>query len=382
MKVQAIRKSEGQGKSLQPNQKSVDAIPFGSGTWRVEGIPGLFLRARARSKSFLVQRRREGRLLTRTLGPVSMREAKDKAMREWSALKAKPATAGVTLNTAIEDYIESRTLDGKMAPRTKVLAEYNAKRHLAHWADRTLEEIALDRAGLTLLRRRLKSPAVCNQVLRLLSAVYNYNRERKYPNLPEWPKKVAEVHAIAARDWNLTAEELIEWWRGVQTLTPMKRAWWQVALLTGGRRGSIEALRWTDIDIEKKTLRFAIAKGGRAYTVPISDTLAAVLTKYRDSGDVPPSPWLFPSSVLDASHMRNVRDAEAGPAHALRHTFRTTLAELGATVDQAKLLLGHSLRSDVSSNYITATSPLLIESLRPLVNTVAEHYRGILKVAL
>jgi len=379
MKVQAIRKSEGQKKSLKPNQKSVDAIPLNSGTWRVEGIPGLFLRARAQSKSFLVQRRREGRLLTRTLGPVSMREAKDKAMREWSALKAKPpATGGVTLGAAIADYIESRTLDGKMAPRTKALAEYNAKRHLALLTNRTLEEIALDRAGLTLLRRRLKSPAVCNQVLRLLSAVYNYNRERKYPNLPEWPKKVAEVHAIAARDWNLTAEELCEWWRGVQTLTAIKRAWWEVALLTGGRRGSIEALRWADIDLETKTLRFAIAKGGRAYTVPISDTLADVLTKYRDSGHVPPSPWLFPSSVLDASHMRNVRDAEAGPAHAMRHTFRTTLAQLGATVDQAKLLLGHSLRSDVSSNYITATSPLLIESLRPLVNAVAAHYTGIL----
>ena len=60
------------------------------------------------------------------------------------------------------------------------------------------------------------------------------------------------------------------------------------------------------------------------------------------------------------------------PAHRLRHTFRTTLAELGVSSDQSRMLMGHSMGGDVSRGYITA--PLLIESLRPIANAVAEHY--------
>jgi len=65
-----------------------------------------------------------------------------------------------------------------------------------------------------------------------------------------------------------------------------------------------------------------------------------------------------------------------GPAHRLRHTFRTTLAELGVTSDQARILMGHSMGADVSRNYITA--PLVIESLRPIANTIAERYKKIM----
>jgi hypothetical protein len=52
------------------------------------------------------------------------------------------------------------------------------------------------------------------------------------------------------------------------------------------------------------------------------------------------------------------------------------LAELGATPDQARLLMGHSLGSDVSRGYITAL--LLVESLRPLANAVAKKYAAVL----
>ena len=88
----------------------------------------------------------------------------------------------------------------------------------------------------------------------------------------------------------------------------------------------------------------------------------------------PPSDWVFPSIRREGEHIVGVKnDREgAGPAHRLRHTFRTTLAELGASPDQARLLMGHSMGGDVSRGYITA--PLLIESLRPIVNAVAEHY--------
>lgn len=384
-----------QSKVVEANQKAVDALPLDSGTWRVEGVPGLYVRCRKQSKSFMLQRRVRGQLVKETLGELSMKRARQEAMRVWTNLKPKPAASDVvTLEAAVLSYIEDRKLAGEMSPKTEANYRYNLNRYLTEWKGRDLYSIGNDRAGVRHLQRtitRMHGQATANQVIRLLSAVYRWRREED-PLLPEPPTTAVKVHGIKPRDWAYSPEELRAWWHdvkedpdrkklielGVKTLGPMKRMWWLTALLTGARKGSIEALRWADVDLEKKAIHFRVAKGDRPYAVPASDRLCELLKDYRDSGDVPPSEWLFPSNVRDGQHIVNVKnDAEgAGPAHRLRHSFRTALAELGATPDQARLLMGHSLGGDVSRGYITPT--LLLESLRPIANGVAERYALIL----
>ncbi|MDW8131942.1 MAG: hypothetical protein RMI94_15445, partial [Bryobacterales bacterium] len=63
-------------KSIPPTQAAVDALPFGSGTWRIEGSMGLYVRCRAQSKSFLVQRKVNGKLVQKVIGQVSLAEAR------------------------------------------------------------------------------------------------------------------------------------------------------------------------------------------------------------------------------------------------------------------------------------------------------------------
>ena len=78
--------------------------------------------------------------------------------------------------------------------------------------------------------------------------------------------------------------------------------------------------------------------------------------------------------MIEGAHLIDVKNPNegVGPAHRLRHTYRTTLAELGASPDQARMLMGHSMGGDVSRGYIT--TPLVVESLRAMVNAVAQHY--------
>jgi integrase len=160
----------------------------------------------------------------------------------------------------------------------------------------------------------------------------------------------------------------------VKTLAPIKRHWWLTALFTGARKAAIEELKWADIDFERKTLHFYRTSPKDGYVVPMAEKLAALLESYRDGTDVIPSEWVFPSPRKDGLHVVDVKNNKqgAGPAHRLRHTFRTTLAQLGIGTDQARLLMGHSMRGDVSRDYISA--PLVVESLRPIVNAVAKHY--------
>ena len=54
MNVVSSRKDvKAPGKRVEANQKAIDALPQASGTWRVEGVPGLYLRCRVRAKVFL-----------------------------------------------------------------------------------------------------------------------------------------------------------------------------------------------------------------------------------------------------------------------------------------------------------------------------------------
>jgi integrase len=97
-----------------------------------------------------------------------------------------------------------------------------------------------------------------------------------------------------------------------------------------------------------------------------------------DGGAVPPSEWVFPSNVKEGHHLVGIKNIREGvrPAHAMRHTFRTTLAQLGAAGDQSRMLMGHSMHGDVSRDYIT--SSLVIESLRPIANAVSGRYLTII----
>ncbi len=369
------------------NQKAVDALRLNSGTWRVIGTRGLYVRCRAQSKLYFVRRRVDGVLIDKTIGEVSVRAAKDAATAEWTRLEKPKASldGAVRLGVAIEQYLSARPL----AETTLRLARYNAKRYLDDWKDRTLAEIGRDRASVRLLQQVLTKkhkPATSNQVMRLLSAVYRWHRKVN-TDLPESPMVVAEIHRIKARDWAYSPDELKVWWLsskeeedgtvvplGVSTLGPIKRMWWLTALFTGGRKGSLEALRWTDVDLDKKVIRFKVAKGDRPYTVPMADKLAELLSAYKTNTDVPQGGWIFPSPMIEGAHLIDVKNPNegVGPAHRLRHTYRTTLAELGASPDQARMLMGHSMGGDVSRGYIT--TPLVVESLRAMVNAVAQHY--------
>jgi integrase len=374
---------------IAATQKALDALPLDSGKFRIEGVAGLYVRSRATSKSFLLRRRVQGRLIEAVLGPLEMKQAVKQARAEYDAMK--PATHGkLTLSDAIKTYVEGKlTRQRPLSDTTKRLHLYNLKKYLSALAHKPLASI--DPQDVLNLRRKL-TPATANQVVRLLSSCWRWQR-RTNPKLrlPECPINLVDhLQEVKERDWAYADSQLRAWWRsiegkndkqlvrGVSTLGPIKQAFWCTLLYTGARRGSVEALRWADVDLDRKVLKFSTAKAHRTYTVPIADRLAALLKTYRDSGAVPPSPWCFPSSKIPDGHLTHSRDDKRGVkgAHHLRHTFNTALGKLHASKGDKRLLMGHA-SSDVNDNY--DTDEHLIESLRPLVNAVATKYAEVLK---
>jgi integrase len=389
-------------KSVPANQKSIDALPLGSGEWKVEGIPGLYIRCRAQSKTFRIARRVKGKLIKQTLaraenaieeGPISMKEAKElMAKGAFAGVGGqKSAAGGVTFAQAFHRYIEQKTL----AEASLKLYRRNFSEHLNTLHDQRLSEIGEDRVGMRTLQQQMRKDhghSAANQVVRLVSAVYNWQRKVDR-SLPESPTTACDLDEIKARDWALDDSQLKAWWSatektedgeltklGVKTLLPIKRGYWLTSLFAGARPMSVENLKWTDINFDRRTILFRYNKGNPPYVVPMADTLHDILTSYRDSELVPPDEWVFPSGQNKTGHLTEVKNHLDGVTakYRLRHTFKTRLTQLGFTNEQGKMLMGHSLGGDVATGYISA--PLLIESLRPVVNALAGEYLRALNV--
>ncbi len=357
-------------------EADVDALPTGIGDVRVEGSPGLYVRKGERTASYRVLRKIRGRIVVRVLGEMSLAQARRLAAKTWAELKPRPMRPGLTLAQAWEQYLQEKPL----APKTKRIYSENLERYLADWKNRPLESLGRDRAGVRARYHEIAKKhgiATASSVFRTFRAIYRY-AARADENLPQPPTVAVDIQNVSPRDWALSSDELRHWWAAVQRLSPLKKTFWLTVLLTGARRGSVEALRWQDTDLNRGVIRFSTAKAGRVYAIPACQRLVALLLDWRNECPPDGGDWMFPSPLKPGTHIVETRDERRGvaSAHHLRHTYRTVLAELGATPDQARLLLGHSLGGDVSRGYITLH--LLIESLRPLAEAVSEYYARIL----
>lgn len=221
-------------KTVVATQKAIDELALNSGTWRIDGVPGLYVRSRAQSKSFFLQRRVHGALVKRTIGEMTLKAARAAAMKEWTQLKPKPAGGRATFEQAFTSYLAEKDLGAK----TREIYQYNYDRYLSDWKGRALEDIGGDRPGVRALFYSLASRhgrATGSQTIRMSSAVYRYARKADL-ELPESPTIAVDLPAIKSRDWALSAEELKAWWesskvddqgnettRGVKALGPIKR---------------------------------------------------------------------------------------------------------------------------------------------------------------
>ena len=88
---------------MAANQKAPDALPPNSGTWRVEGIPGLKCSLSCdfpELRSATTRRRRIGETGPWTAGRAQKR-AKEKAMDRWNAIK--PSTDDDEVQLSVSD---------------------------------------------------------------------------------------------------------------------------------------------------------------------------------------------------------------------------------------------------------------------------------------
>jgi len=408
---------------------AINALPLGSGTYLIrprsdkkDGIKGLMIVCNAASASFVIQRKLKNqvRLLNGkriqkgvrvglgVRGEVTLDEAMAKARvvlknidegLDPSALRRaarEEENNRLTLRSAYALY----KADGKLSPKTISLYDHHINSHLFGWLDKSMLEIGASKLEIIALHHKLTSNhgwAAGNNAIKLLSYVYNRASEIE-DDLRVNPCRAVRLNEERQRDTALSDKQLKDWYRRVMLLSnPVKRVYWLVVLLTGGRREQMAKAKWSHInfDVKKRgdkppslpTWFFPDenAKAGQGYKIPLAPFAVRFLQEWRQyvEKEYPIQPQmahLFPSWKTTEGHIKNPRNERQGlkeTAHPLRHTFRTQGVSVRLSQTESKLLMGHKLsRGDMSERYITRDDA--VEKVRPLQVAMSDRYQKLL----
>jgi integrase len=194
-----------------------------------------------------------------------------------------------------------------------------------------------------------RGPVVANRAMQVLRATYRHaaklNRQLP-PALPTsavlWNTEAPAEKGVADfRKW-------VKSWRDIPS--PVRRGFTLCCLLLGARRGELARLEWRDIDARSRSLVLrnvkSIGEKRRDVRLPLSVPIIRAIKLARGVDDVK----VFPGCAHNP-----VRDALPAYGHALRHAYASVARAIGIDPLLLKMLMGHSLGSDVTEGYLSRT---------------------------
>lgn len=356
----------GFGVCVGPLPKNPDRRP--TKTYFAEGQPNGKTRRKSIGRHGIItaeQARREAKAILGRMAndqdPVLLARAQAEAQRQQTEADRSRL---VTLSQAAALFLQSR----RLAATTLAGFQWSLDRHFPDWLDRPLAEItrrdAFEKHKLLTTKH---GPYGANGAMRQFRAIYNLALKH-YEHLPPTnPCITVAWNEETPRDSAIPVEKLADWYKGVCALpNPLRRDYYEFVMFSGLRRESAATMRWEHVDLEAGTLFIPEPKGGkkRAFTLPLSDHLVAVLKRRREQNKIifPKSPWVWPSDsakgrITEPKLSPQDRKRVAVPfgIHDLRHSYATYANAAGISGYDLKMLLNHAMpKGDVTGGYLSA----------------------------
>lgn len=394
----------------------VDKVEFektGQKIYRDASLVGFGLRVTQKSKTYIAERRKEGKNFRIAIGKhfeITATEARSKAESILTQIGTgedprKPEKVRKqipTLIVAYQEYITERTL------KHKTLNSYNKQinSYLYDFQNIRLSEITRQDIVAKFKEITKVSPAQANSSMRLLRAIYTwaeftYTDENEQPVLRDNPIKILTAKKL----WNnikpktsyleedeagnffsalLNYQDETRWHN--KPYANNARDLYLLIMLTGIRLDEGQCLQWgRDVDMNKGVLIFHDPKNGDDHQLPMGDFLFEIFRlRYTQKGNE----WVFPSRQNEGSHITNMRTALAKlndtartniTTHDLRRTYATIANDLDYSVATIKRLLNHrdsSRQNDVTLRYIQMSTKKLKQAMNDIEQQVFE-YTGI-----
>jgi integrase len=187
-----------------------------------------------------------------------------------------------------------------------------------------------------------------NRLLALLSKMFSFAADLGFPGAN--PVRGIQRFREESRDRFLNADELQRFFKALGDETQLFQDFFRVLLLTGARRGNVEAMRFEQIDFGESTWRIPATKNGQPLTVHLVKEAADILRqRHAESSG---NPWVFPGGKKNPhGHLNSPKGAWArilvraglGDVHIhdLRRTLGSWQAATGASLPVIGKTLGH-----------------------------------------
>lgn len=311
-------------------------------------------------KVFVLSYRAAGRKRFMTLGaygPLALDEARRIAHKKLAEVidgtdplaEKQRAARGASVRTLCEDYIERHARPFKKSWEAD---DHRLKRHvILAWGTRQV--VSISRSDVAALHHDVGKNSghyEANRLVALIGKVFECAIVWGYiPDNAANPARKIDKFPERSRDRWVTPEELPKLAEAInaEEHVYIRAALW-LYLFTGLRKGELLNVRRTDIDWQRRELRLADTKAGRAHYLPLSEAALAVL---REVPEEEGNPYLFPGRkhgrplvelkgawerIRAAAGVHDVR------IHDLRRTVGSWLAQAGNSLHLIGRVLNHS----------------------------------------
>jgi integrase len=330
----------------------------------------------AGARTFYLYRWDNGRPLRQRLG------ATDELTVEQARTKAKTLTGESVLGVDIRDRKRAAREEltfGELFGRWMEYAKEHKRtwpedqrkydKFLLTWAARRLSNIdATDVERLHNAVRIKSGPYQANRVLEMVKAMFRRALDQRYwkGENPAGTIKKFEEHS---RERFLRPEEMKRFFEALAAALPDQQDFFLLLLLTGQRRGAVQAMRWADIDLDEGiwSVPAAISKNKQPITLPLVPRAVEVLAGRQNESE-----YVFPSHGKTGHLVEPKRGwqeivAAAGLGGLRIHDLRRTLGSWQASAGVSLGIIGKSLGHAHGSRATNVYARLDLEPVRAAV---------------
>lgn len=352
------------------------------------------------AKTFVVEKRIDGkvrRIKIARYPEMTVEEARKAALKLLgdiaggeNPIKKKRQTQfdGITLHEVYKAFRQARR---HLAPKT--LYDYQRVMGLVFddWIGKPVRSISKDMVAKRFQQlSEQNGPHYANLAMRILRALLNFARDNYedddgQPIILDNPvnrlTRTRVWHPTQRRQTVIRPHQLVPFYAAVQRLKQEQHIrqgetvsdYLMTLLFTGLRRSEAANLRWSDVDLDHRTLTIRRTKNGQPLTLPLSDYLWGLLSERKAEAQ---TDYVFPGQ----GHPGAIVEPRAGvqwviqesgvtfTLHDLRRTFITTATGLGVHIYLIKRLVNHKLSNDVTEGYTISD----VEHLREPAQRIAD----------
>ena len=199
--------------------------------------------------------------------------------------------------------------------------------------------------------QRQRSPATINRYRAALASLIKFARsERLIPKRWESPLKFCDKFAEPQGRLRYLSKSEFESLCKAARVSRYEKLWLYInlALTTGARKGTIESLRWHDIDLENCRATVDRTKNGTPFTLTLTNTIVQEMRRFYKpsctselvfrSKHSPDKPYSVTNAYKTALRLAKIENA---CIHTLRHSHASWLGQKGASLMQIAESMNH-----------------------------------------